>query len=69
MTKKKRLAAAYLISFLINGVFWLAYAHELRQASANTPHGAVFSSQSAQAAGLRSVQAAPAAAAKRSPPD
>ena len=37
MTKQKRIAIAYLASFAINGVFWLAYARELRQASASTP--------------------------------
>ena len=36
-SKKKRIAVAYLVSFLVNGLFWLAYARELRQASANIP--------------------------------
>ena len=35
MNKKKRIAVAYLVSFLLNGIFWLVYARELRQASAN----------------------------------
>ena len=37
MNKKKRIAVAYLVSFFVNGVFWLVYARELRQASANVP--------------------------------
>ena len=37
MNKKKRIAVAYLVSFLINGVFWLVYARELRQAAASPP--------------------------------
>ncbi len=37
MNKKKRLAVAYLVSFLVNAIFWLAYAHELRTAAANMP--------------------------------
>jgi hypothetical protein len=35
--KKKRLAAAYLVSLLVNGVFWLAYAHELRTSTPSQP--------------------------------
>ena len=30
MTRKKRLALAYLLSIGLNVVFWLAYARELR---------------------------------------
>lgn len=37
MNKTKRMAVACLVSLLVNAIFWLAYAHELRTASATMP--------------------------------
>lgn len=37
MSRKQRLALAYCISFLVNGLFWLAYGRELRRSGAAVP--------------------------------
>ena len=37
MSRKQRLALAYCVSFLVNGLFWLAYGRELRRAGAAPP--------------------------------
>lgn len=37
MSRKQRLALAYCVSFVVNGLFWLAYGRELRRSSADAP--------------------------------
>lgn len=37
MSRKQRLALAYCVSFVLNGLFWLAYGRELRHSGAAAP--------------------------------